>query len=88
MVKVGDGYINKTERRIKNVITRWREPVEESKTLHAGKFIVDWIKDGKVHLSDANWNEYGKITFHSSKHGHVLDIKDLRKLRKFRGKLW
>jgi hypothetical protein len=86
-IKVGDGYIALRKLKIRNVETRWREPVDTIETLHEGKYIVDWIRGNEVHLSDADWDATGRITFHSAKHGHILDIKDLRKLKKERKKL-
>lgn len=83
MVKVGDRFINKVKRKIRHIETKWGQPIGMSEELHAGKFIVDWIEDDHVHLSDADWDDKtGNITFHSSKWGHILLLKDLKKLSK------
>jgi len=64
--------------------TRYKEPTDFVETLHSGKFIVEWCDEYQCHLADADWDEDGRITFHSSKHGHLIQIEDLEKLTLFK----
>lgn len=59
------------------VLTKHKEPLSDEGRLHKGKFIVDWVRDGKAHLADAEWDDGGAVTFHSSKHGHIVALGDL-----------
>jgi hypothetical protein len=76
----GDRFVLTDEMPIPNTETRWGTPVRNLRELHDGKYILDWIKGYKAHLSDADWDYKGNITFHSQKHGHIVSIGDLYRL--------
>ncbi len=56
---------------IDNTETRWGRPDGDNLTLHDGRFIVDWERNGELHLADADWDAK-RVTFHSTKHGHIV----------------
>lgn len=76
------GLILRKETEIPNTILRWGEEVDRDKTLHPGKFIIEGEAYGNVRLADANWDYQGRVTFYSSKHGHVISRKDLGKFER------
>jgi hypothetical protein len=83
-VKEGDRFVAARDVPIRNTELRWRDPVGLMEKLHSGKFIVDKVIGDEVWLADADWEPTGRITFHSSKHGHIIFKKDLKKLRRWR----
>ena len=79
-MKVGDRLEIKKDLNISNRETRWGQPnTYITHFLHSGRYIIDWIRGQKVHISDADWDDNG-ITFHSIKHGHIISVNDLRKV--------
>lgn len=63
---------------------RWGNPSDETPWLHKGRYIIDVVSPAKVQVSDADWDEAGRVTFHSTKHGHVVmgkrNIEALKRL--------
>jgi hypothetical protein len=63
---------------------RWAKPSEETPWLHKGRFIIDVVSSNEIYFADADWDENGLVTFHSTKHGHVVkgkrNIAALKKL--------
>lgn len=63
---------------------RYDEPNFAEAFIFAGKYIVSHRvhKAGKVALDAADWNDDGRVTFHSSKHGYLIDLKDYMKAKR------
>lgn len=82
-MKIGDKIEIPASMPILHTQLRWKAPFEHLTSLHEGRFIVDELTQEFVDLADADWNADGRITFHSSKHGHRLPIQVLDELEEF-----
>ena len=51
---------------------RWGKESGWRPYLHSGRFLVHVVHDSELRLSDADWDETGRITFNSAKHGHIV----------------
>lgn len=80
------GYILTSTAPIANLELRHGTPNHLSTLLHEGKFLlakpadqIPWYPSF-VRLDDADWEWDGTITFHSTKHAHIINKEDLEKL--------
>jgi hypothetical protein len=71
-MKSGDRIELLEDLAIDNTELRWEKSVGSEPFLHSGQYIVEYATEGEVRLADAEWDEKGRITFHSTKHRHVV----------------
>ena len=82
MVRVGDRYFLDVDKRIQNRELRWDNAIDMLDTLHKGQYVVARAGGAHVTLADANYTPSGRIISLSTKHGHIISKKDLKRLYK------
>jgi hypothetical protein len=80
-MKIKKGDIIKIEKdlELSNVELRWGNLDCVTPTLHNGCFVVAYISDDYLELSDANMDDSGKLLGVSKKHGHLVRTSELKK---------
>jgi len=74
-MKKGDKIELSEDLAIDHETLRWGKPGGSESFLHKGRFIVDHVYPNEVWLADADWNEDGRVTYHSTKHAHIVKGK-------------